>query len=105
MAPGMFYGTPLVIIALGIIALILSFMVTDDKKSKIALILAIVVILTGLFQFGSQSITKWQFDRRLKEIEKSRMADLEELRQRAKEKSAELAAPVVNKAPDSNKKP
>ncbi len=84
---------PLIIVALGILGVILSFLVPDRKKSLISLGLAGLIILTGFIQLASQSITRFQWDRRMKEIQRDRQTDLEQLRSRMKDKAAELPAP------------
>ena len=93
-------GIPFVIIALGLLGIILSFLVPDRKKSVISLGLAGLIILTGVIQLGSQSIDQIRWNRRMKEIQKERQVDLEELRQRMKEKAEQITPPSV----DSGKK-
>jgi len=97
---------PLVIVAMGMLGVILSFLVPDRKKSLISLALAGVIILTGVIQLTSQSITRFRWDRRMKEIQRDRQTDLEELRQKMKDKmpgqpvapgSAPTAAAATNK--------
>ena len=48
----------LILIALGFLGVILSFLVPDRKKSLISLVLAGVIILSGLVQFGFQGIKR-----------------------------------------------
>ena len=93
-------GIPFVIIALGLLGIILSFLVPDRKKSVLSLGLAGLIILTGVIQLGSQSIDQIRWNRRMKEIQKERQVDLEELRQRMKEKAEQITPPSV----DSGKK-
>ncbi len=83
---------PLVILALGIIAVILSFLVADRKKSLIALGLAGLILVTGLWQLGSQTIRQYSWERRMKSIQRDRQTDLDDLRQRLRDKSDEPAS-------------
>lgn len=85
---------PLVIIALGLLGVILSFLVPDRRKANISLALAGVIILTGVIGLGSQSIARIRFNQRMKEIQRDRQADLETLRQRMKEKVDTAPAPA-----------
>ena len=94
---------PLVIIAMGMIAVILSFLVPDKKKSMISLILAGVIILTGVIQLGSQSIERLRWNSRMKEIQRDRQADLEALRAKMKDKNA-AASPAAPAVPDVDTK-
>ncbi len=77
---------PLVIVAMGMLGVILSFLVPDRKKSLISLALAGAIILTGVIQLSSQSITRFRWDRRMKEIQRDRQTDLDALRQKMKDK-------------------
>lgn len=90
---------PLIIVALGILGVILSFLVPDRKKSLISLGLGGLIILTGVIQLASQSITRFQWDRRMKSIQRDRQADLEQLRERMKDKTAETPASGAKAAP------
>ena len=81
---------PLILMSIGIIAVILSFLVPDRKKSLIALGLAGLIILTGFIQLGSQSIQRYQWNRRMREIQRDRQADLDELRARLKERAGDV---------------
>jgi len=78
---------PLMIIALGLLGVILSFLVPDRKKSIISLSLAGLIIVTGLFQLGSQSITRWRLNRRMASIQRERQQDLEDIRKRLQDQS------------------
>lgn len=97
------YGSvmPLILVALGFIAVILSFLVPDRKKANISLVLAGVIILFGVIQLFSQSIQRYQWDRRMKEIQRDRQVDLDELREKLKERAgtpnAAAPAPAAQK--------
>jgi hypothetical protein len=97
------YGSvmPLMLVALGFIAVILSFLVPDRKKANISLVLAGVIILFGFIQLFSQTIQRYQWDRRMKEIQRDRQVDLDELREKLKDRAGtNTAAP----APAAQKK-
>jgi uncharacterized membrane protein len=92
----------LIIMALGIIGVILSFLVPDQKKSKISLGLAALVIFVGLLNLGSQSLSRFRWNRRMQGIQRDRQADLEALRQRLKDKTPETNGPTT--PPDNKQK-
>ena len=106
---------PLIIISLGLLGVILSFLVPDRKKYLIALGLAGLIIVTGLFQLGSQSIMRWRLNRRMEAIQRERQQDLEDIRKRLQEQTANMptkpgtpakpgaAAPVRPGAPGAAK--
>lgn len=78
---------PLLIISVGLVGVILSFLVPDRKKYLISLGLAGLIIVTGLFHLGSQSITRFRLNRRMAAIQRERQTDLEEIRKRLQEQS------------------
>ncbi len=82
---------PLIIVALGLVAVILSFMVPDRKKSLISLGLAGLIILAGIVELSSQSITRYRWNRRMKEIQEEQRINLEELRKKMQDKQSEAA--------------
>lgn len=79
---------PLILIAIGIGCVILSFLVPDRKKSLISLGLAGLIILFGLIQLGSSSFSRYRWNQRMREIQRDRQADLDVLRQKMKDKAA-----------------
>jgi len=93
---------PLVIVAIGMLGIILSFLVPDRKKSLISLALAGVIILTGIIQLSSQSIQRLEWNHRMRDIQRERQVDLEARRQKMKDKTLTpgAAAPVT----EANKK-
>jgi|SRR5690348_1110149 hypothetical protein len=87
---------PLMIISLGLLGVILSFLVPDRRKYMIALGLAGLIIVTGLFQLASQSITRFRLNRRMEAIRQERQQDLEEIRKRLQDQStAKPGAPAA----------
>ena len=96
---------PMIIVALGILGIILSFMVADRKKSLISLGLAGLIILSGIIQLASQSITRFQWERRMKDIQRDRQTDLDDLRQRMKDKVGDLPKPTAPTSTTSANQP
>ncbi len=92
------------LIALGILGIILSFLVPDAKKSMIALVLGGLIILTGLFQFGSQSFMQFRMNQRMREIQKEQQASFEELRQKLKDNAEQTGPAAGAPAPTRPKK-
>ena len=86
---------PLMIVALGLLGVILSFLVPDRRKYMISLGLAGLIIVTGLVQLGSQTITRWRLNRRMASIQRERQADLEAIRQRLQEQGKKTGAPAA----------
>lgn len=91
----------LVIVSLGILGVILSFLVPDRKKSLIALGLGGLIILVGLVNLGSQGMTRYRWNKRIRELQRDR-TDLDDIRQRLRERSADT--PIGSAAPDAKKK-
>lgn len=96
MAP---YGSSVlsfILIALGMLGVILSFLVPDRKKSLISLSMAGFIIIVGIFQLVSQSWSRYTWNRKMAEIQRDRQGDLDELRARLKEKAAQMTPPAAD---------
>jgi len=87
----------LIIISLGVIALILSFLVPDRKKSVLSLVLAVIIMVVGLIQFGKDFTSQMRWKSRMSQLRKERSVDLEELRSKLKAR-AEKARKEAEKA-------
>jgi hypothetical protein len=87
----------LILVALGIVGLILSFLVPDRKKSFLSLILAGVVVFVGLIQVVSQSVSDYRWRRRLTDLREQRQVDLDKLREDFKKRAAENAPAAPKK--------
>ena len=68
-----------VIVSLGILGIIVSFLVTDRKKYITALILSMFVIAMGLFQSVSSSVRQWQTQRRIANLQEQQRLNLQAL--------------------------
>lgn len=79
---------PLILIAIGIGCIILSFLVPDRKKSLISLGLAGLIVVVGLIQLGSTSFSRYRWNQRMRAVQRDRQTDLEALRQKMKDKAA-----------------
>ncbi len=86
----------LILIALGVIGVILSFLVPDRKKSLISLGLAVAIIIVGGIQWGANTFARIRLDYRMRELQKERQVDLDALRQKLKEQAG--AAPAAGAA-------
>lgn len=84
-----------IIIALGFLGVTMSFLISDKKKSNISLGLAILVIVTGLYQMVDQSYSRFRLNQRLKEIQRDQQINLDDLRQKMKAQSNAVVTPVV----------
>ncbi len=87
----------LILAALGIVGVILSFLVPDRKKSFLSLILAGVVVLIGLVQVVSQSVSDYKWRRRLTDLREQRQVDLDKLRDDFKNRAANTAPAAPKK--------
>ena len=97
---------PLIIVSLGILGVILSFLVPDRKKSVISLGLAVLIVVTGVFQLrGTVNFPLETGTRRLEAIQRDRQTDLEAIRKRLQDQAATPATPAKpGSAPATNKK-
>jgi len=79
----------LVLIALGLLGVILSFLVPDRKKSLIALAISGAIILVGVIQWSSQSFEQFRANRRMRDMQRMQSVDWEKLRERMKTQAAQ----------------
>ncbi len=81
----------LILVALGIVGVILSFLVPDRKKSFISFIMAGLVVLVGLVQFVGQSVSDYRWRRRLTDLREQRQVELDKVRDEFKARAAQTA--------------
>ena len=76
----------LTIISLGVLGIILSFLVPDRGNSRIAIFLSLVIIGVGGYEFTTQAIRQYMWQKKLDEIRKQQAANLDQLRQRLQQR-------------------
>lgn len=69
-----------IIIALGLIGIILSFLVVDKTKNLAALVISGLIIITGIFHYASLKVSRMGSSRRAAQIRKMIPSDVEQLR-------------------------
>ena len=79
----------LILVALGVLGVILSFMVPDRKKSVISLILAFIIIAAGCFQYSKQVASQREWRNRMRQATQGKDVNMEELRERLRNKAKE----------------
>ena len=72
----------LTIVSLGVLGIILSFLVPDRKNSKIAVLLSLVIILVGGYEFVAQAVRQYMWQKKLDEIRQQQAVNLDQLRAR-----------------------
>ncbi len=82
----------LVIVSLGILGIIVSFLITEKKKYIAALVMSLFVVVMGLFQFATASFSQWQTHRRISKLQESQRLNLEALQSRLREASEKARA-------------
>ncbi len=69
-----------IIIALGLIGIILSFLVVDKTRNLAALIISGLIIITGIFHYASLKISRMGSSRRAAQIRKTITPDIDRLK-------------------------
>lgn len=89
----------IVIISLGILGFIISFLITDRKKYLMALVLSGVVVFLGLFQSIQTSVRQWQASRRFTKLQEQQRLNLQALQERLRQAQAQagVKAPAAKK--------
>lgn len=86
----------LVVIALGLLSFVVSFLVTDQKKQMIAYGLAGFVTLVGLYYYVGSELRGFQMRRRIANIQRQQQVNLEEIQKRLKDQQVQQGkAPEV----------
>ncbi|HRY29111.1 MAG TPA: hypothetical protein P5079_03640 [Elusimicrobiota bacterium] len=75
----------LVILSLGVLGIIISFLITDRKKYLVAMVLALLIVVTGAYQYVSTGIRQWQTARRIASLQKQQRLNLEALQERLRQ--------------------
>lgn len=85
------------LIALGFIGLILSFLVPDKKKATISLVLGILIVISGLYQWVVPTLAQMAMNRHMQALSKQQQIDLEQLREKLKAQALQSAPPASTK--------
>ena len=88
----------LIIVSSGVLGIILSFLVPDRKNSRISMFLSLVIVAVGGYQFVSQAIRQYQWQKKLDEIRRQQAVSLDQLRQRLRQGDNGQAAPAAGAA-------
>jgi|GEM_PF-2720709 cytochrome c biogenesis protein CcdA len=83
----------LVIISLGILGIIISFLVPDKKRYFIALGLSLLVVAMGLFEFASAGFSRFRMARRISKLQETQRLNLEALQSRLREAAEKARKP------------
>jgi hypothetical protein len=75
----------LVILSLGILGIIISFLIADRKKYLVAMVLSLLVVATGGYQYVSTGIRQWQTSRKIASLQKQQRMNLEALQERLRQ--------------------
>ena len=89
----------LILTALGLLGVILSFLVPDRRKSLIALAIGGVVVVVGLGYFTSTAISRSTSDARIRQMQQARQADLDQLRARLRDRATQTTETAPPKKP------
>ena len=83
----------LVIVSLGLIGIILSFLVPEPRNSRIAVVLSLLMIGAGGYQFATQAIRQYEWQKKLDEIRSQQAANLQQLKTRLQQ--GQTGAPMT----------
>jgi hypothetical protein len=92
----------LTIVSLGILGIILSFLVPDPKNSKIAIFLSLVIVGVGGYEFATQAVRQYMWQKKLDEIRQQQAVNLDQLKQRLQQGQTAHGKPVTPGLGDSN---
>jgi len=87
----------LTIVSLGILGIILSFLVPDAKKSRLAFMLSVLVVGVGGYEFIYQAVRQFVWQRKLDEIRKQQSLNIDQLKERLRQGESSSPAPDTKK--------
>ncbi len=91
----------LVVVAIGLLTLVISFGMTDAQKKMVSYVISGVVIAAGLFYYVSSELRGFQMRRRIANIQRQQQVNLEDIRKRLQDNQGQQgkapAAPVAQK--------
>jgi hypothetical protein len=85
----------LVVLSLGILGIIISFLITDKKKYGIAMVLSLLIVALGAYQYVSLGVKQWQTQRKITKLQEQQRMNLQALQERLRQ--GETARPGTAK--------
>jgi hypothetical protein len=92
----------LIIVSIGILGVVISFLITDRKRYLTALLLSGLVVSIGLFQSVRSSVRQWQANRRFAKLQEQQRLNLQALQERLRQ--AQENAAGAKKSAETAKK-
>jgi hypothetical protein len=83
----------LIIISLGILGIIISFLIADRRRYVTALMLSWAILFMGIYHFAGTSLRQWQTARRLSKLQEQQKASLQALQERLQQPQRRQPAP------------
>jgi hypothetical protein len=83
----------LVIVSIGILGVVISFLIADKKKYLIALVLSLAIVSMGAVQFVNSSLSRWRTARRISMLQQTQRLNLEALQARLREAAEKSRKP------------
>ncbi len=94
----------LMILSLGILGIIVSFLITDRKKYLIALSLAALVVLMGTYEYVGTGLRQWQAAHRIAKLQEQQRQNLQALQERLRQTQSQAVHTPAPKEPTPAKK-
>ncbi len=93
----------LLILSIGILGVIISFLITDRKKYFMALGLSGLIAIMGLFQFFRPGVRQWKQSRRMSDLRKKQKLNLKALQEKLRQARSEAGKKAQPKAAQKKK--
>jgi uncharacterized membrane protein len=84
----------LTIVSLGVLGIILSFLVPDRKNSRVAVVLSLLIIFVGGYEFVAQAVRQYMWQKKLDEIRQQQAVNLDQLKSRLQQ--GQSGSPVTS---------
>lgn len=89
----------LVILSLGLLGFIVSFLIADRRKYLLALVISGIIVVIGAYQYVSTGIRQWQTSRKIAGLQKQQRLNLEALQERLRQAQTQAPTGAERQAP------
>ena len=89
----------LVVAAIGLLMIVISFLVTEQKKKMISYVIAGLVTVTGTYFYVRSEVRGFQMRRRITDIQRQQTVNLDEIQKRLRETQTGRPAAETPPAP------
>ncbi len=93
----------LVILSIGVLGVIISFLIPDRRKYLVALALSILVVVMGGYYYVSLGLRQWRLNRRIAELQEQQRVNFQAFQERLRQSQTQSSTSEKAGAPATRK--